>query len=48
MKVYSKTDPTSKYTGERTPLCVETNLEFALPYWTARKKINRNLYWEIV
>ena len=29
------------------PICVESNLEWAIPYWTARKKINPALHWVI-
>jgi hypothetical protein len=33
--------------GQRTPLVVETNLQFALPYWTDRKLQDSSIYWEI-
>lgn len=34
--------------GEMTPIVVETNLAWALPYWTQRRKHNSKLFWELV
>lgn len=33
--------------GLRTPIVVESNLDWALPYWTRRKQSNPKLFWEI-
>jgi hypothetical protein len=32
---------------EMTPIVVETNLAWAVPYWTERKKSNPRIFWEI-
>ena len=29
------------------PTVIETNLIFAIPYWTKRKKANPNIHWKI-
>jgi hypothetical protein len=34
--------------GQLTPIVIETNLDWALPYWTKRKKTNSKIFWEIV
>jgi hypothetical protein len=34
--------------GQMTPIVIETNIEFALPYWTKRKQSNPNIFWEFV
>lgn len=34
--------------GELTPIVIETNLAWALPYWTNRKQQNPKIFWEIV
>lgn len=28
-------------------IVIETNLDFAIPYWTKRKQNNKNISWEI-
>ena len=33
--------------GEMTPIVIETNLAWALPYWQARRQINPKLFWTI-
>jgi len=33
--------------GNLTPIVIESNLGWALPYWTARQRQNRNIFWEI-
>lgn len=33
--------------GHMTPIVIETNLAWAIPYWTKRKQVNPNLFWEI-
>lgn len=30
----------------KCPIAVETNFEFAVPYWTNRKKSNPKIFWE--
>jgi hypothetical protein len=35
------------YMGERR-IVVETNKEFAVPYWTERRRMNKQIRWEIV
>lgn len=40
MKVYIR--------GSKQPFVIETNLEWALPYWTKRKQANPNIYWRFV
>jgi len=39
MKVYIK--------GRRDPLVIETNIEWALPYWTKRRQLNPLIRWQI-
>ena len=34
------------WSHELTAIVIETNLEYAIPYWTARKKSNSKLFWE--
>jgi hypothetical protein len=34
--------------GEMTPIVIETNLAWALPYWTNRRRHNPKIFWEIV
>jgi len=34
--------------GQMTPIVIETNIGFALPYWTKRKQSNPNIFWEFV
>lgn len=33
---------------QMTPIVVETDLAWALPYWTQRRKQNPKIFWEIV
>jgi hypothetical protein len=33
--------------GELTPIVVETNLAWALPYWHKRRTMNPKIFWEI-
>lgn len=30
----------------RTPIVIETNVAWALPYWVARKHLNPDIRWE--
>jgi hypothetical protein len=46
MKVYASRRLNPMY--QMTPIVIETNLEWAIPYWTERKKKNRKLFWEFV
>lgn len=39
LKIYMK--------DKKTPIVVETNLEWAIPYWEERKKLNPEIKWEI-
>jgi hypothetical protein len=39
MKVYLR--------GRSDPLVIETNLAWAIPYWTKRKQVNPNIYWRL-
>lgn len=40
MKVYIR--------GSKHPFVIETNLAWAIPYWTQRKLANPNIYWRFV
>ena len=33
--------------GRIRPLVIETNIEWALPYWTKRKQLNPLIFWQI-
>jgi hypothetical protein len=44
MKIYLSNSP--KPFGVRTPIVIETNLAYAIPYWTKRKRANPKIYWE--
>jgi len=44
MYVYASTH--RNLMGNLTPIVVETNLEYAIPYWTKRKQANPKLFWE--
>jgi hypothetical protein len=46
MKVYASRKLNLMY--ELTPIVIETNLAWAIPYWTERKRKNPKLFWEIV
>jgi hypothetical protein len=35
------------YMGRRL-IAVETNERFAVPYWTGRKRVNKQIRWEIM
>lgn len=44
MKVYASRKLNLMW--ELTPIVIETNLAWAIPYWTERKKMNPKLFWE--
>lgn len=44
MRVYLKNSPRNLQ-GQRTPIVIETNIAWALPYWQARKNVNPDIYW---
>ena len=46
MRVY--VSRTRNLQGQMTPIVVETNLAWAVPYWTKRKKTNPKIFWEFV
>jgi hypothetical protein len=46
MKVYASRKLNLMW--ELTPIVVETNLAWAISYWTERKKINPKLFWKFV
>lgn len=46
MKVYASRKLNLMH--EMTPIVIETNLAWAIPYWTERKRKNPKLFWEIV
>jgi hypothetical protein len=31
--------------GNKAPFVIETNLDWAISYWTARKKHNPKIFW---
>jgi hypothetical protein len=31
--------------GDMTAICIESNLAYAIPYWTARKEANPAIFW---
>ena len=35
------------YLGNLTPIVIESNLEWAVPYWTKQKQTNPTMFWEI-
>lgn len=37
MKIYLR--------GTTNPIVIETNVAWALPYWTKRKQLNPKIYW---
>ena len=47
MKVYVKGGSKNLF-GVSYPVVIETNLTWAIPYWTARKKQNPQIYWEML
>ena len=34
--------------GQMTPIVIETNLAWALPYWRQRQRLNPKIFLEIV
>ena len=46
MKVYLSKKLNASF--QMTPIVIETNLAWALPYWSNRKKSNPKIFWEIV
>ncbi len=46
MKVYTSRKLNLMF--QMTPIVIETNLDWAIPYWTDRKKINPKIFWEFV
>ena len=47
LKIYDKrVKPYRGWPENRHYICIETNLAWAVPYWTARKKQNKNLVME--
>ena len=46
MRVYASRKLNAMF--QMTPIVIETNLAWALPYWTERKKANPRIFWEIV
>lgn len=45
MKVYASRHLNLSH--QMTPIAIETNLAWAVPYWTERKKKNPNIFWVI-
>ena len=46
MRVYMSPRLNAQF--EMTPIVVETDLAWAVPYWTQRRKSNPRIFWEIV
>ena len=46
MKVYLSRKLNAMY--QMTPIVIETNLNWAIPYWTRRQKQDPKIFWEIV
>ena len=46
MKVYASRKLNLMW--EMTPIVIETDLAWAIPYWTQRRKMNPKLFWEFV
>lgn len=46
MKVYASQKLNLMW--ELTPIVIETDLAWAIPYWTQRRKMNPKLFWEFV
>jgi hypothetical protein len=42
MKVYLT--GSKEWMGVKTPICIESNLAWAIPYWSKRQKSNKNIY----
>jgi hypothetical protein len=47
MNMYIYGSTARNYMGQLTPIVVESNLAYAIPYWTKRKLENPKLFWEI-
>jgi hypothetical protein len=45
--LYVYVSKTRNLMGQLTPIVVETNLAYAIPYWTKRKQMNPKIFWEI-
>lgn len=37
----------NRITHQRVPMVIETNVRWALPYWTARRAKDANINWRI-
>jgi len=46
MKMYVYASTHKNLMGEMTPIVVETNLAYAIPYWEQRKTQNPKLFWK--
>jgi hypothetical protein len=46
MRVYLRGSPKNMQ-GQATPIVVESNIAWALPYWRQRRLINPDIYWVI-
>lgn len=46
MKVYISKH--RNLSGQMTPIVIETDLAWAIPYWTRRRELNSKIFWEIV
>ena len=44
IKIFIRGTPNEK---AGLPFIIESNLEYAIPYWTKRKKLNPKIYWKI-
>lgn len=47
MMMYVYASKARNFWGELTPVVIETNLDYAIPYWTQRKQANPKIFWEI-
>ena len=46
MRVYMS-KKLNRWSFQPEAVCVETNLAWAVPYWTERKKKNPKIFWTI-
>jgi len=46
MKMYVYASKARDCSGRLTAIVVESNLEYAIPYWNKRKQTNSKLFWE--
>jgi hypothetical protein len=46
-KMYVYASKSRNLWGHMTPIVIETDLAWALPYWQARKRINPKIFWTI-